>query len=86
MEPASLLTAKDAARDVQLSLPAFWKNVASAWLPPPSYVAPKAPRWVRAELDTAIVARRSMAKDAKAARRKAKLACLRATVKEQSAA
>jgi predicted DNA-binding transcriptional regulator AlpA len=82
----ALLTARDAARYVRLSVPAFWKNVASGWLPPPVYVAPKAPRWTRAELDAAIAAKRSMPKDAQAARRKAKLARLRAATKGQSAA
>jgi predicted DNA-binding transcriptional regulator AlpA len=87
MENANaLLTARDAAAYVRLSLPAFWKNVASGWLPSPCYPAPRAPRWRRAELDKALEARRSSPTDAKAARRMAKLAWLRAAAKERPTA
>ena len=69
-----LLSAKDAAREAGLSVPAFWKAVSSGRLPRPVYPAPKAPRWYRAELHAAIEATRALPCEAKAARRAVRLA------------
>ncbi len=70
----SVLTAERAAAEVGLSLPAFWRAVASGRLPSPVYPAPRAPRWFRDELRAAMEATRALPARAKAARRAAKLA------------
>jgi hypothetical protein len=72
-----LLTAKAAAAFVNLSLAAFWRNVCNRRLPPPVYPAPRAPRWRKRELHAACEARRMLPREAKEARRKAKLAHLK---------
>ena len=69
-----LLPADLAAAEVGLSLPAFWKAVASARLPAPLYPAPRAPRWRVSELRAALEATRAMPRDAMMARRAARLA------------
>lgn len=66
-----LLNAREAARDVGLSLPAFWRCVSSKRLPAPVYPAPRAPRWYRSELRAAVKATRALPADAKASRRAA---------------
>ena len=68
-----LLMARDAADEVGLSLPAFWRAVASGRMPAPLYPAPRAPRWRRSELHDALNATRAMPAEAKAARRAAKI-------------
>ena len=68
-----LLAAKDAAAEVALSLPAFWRAVSSGRLPTPVYPAPRAPRWRRAELHAALEKTRALPATAKAARRAARL-------------
>lgn len=72
--PDPLLPAELSAAEVGLSLPAFWRAVASGRLPAPLYPAPKAPRWRRSELNAALDATRALPRDAMAARRAAKLA------------
>jgi predicted DNA-binding transcriptional regulator AlpA len=69
-----LLTAKLSAAEVGLSLPAFWRAVGAERLPAPIYPAPRAPRWRRSELHTALEATRALPARAKAARRAARLA------------
>ena len=69
-----LLNAESSAAEVELSLPAFWKAVASRRLPAPFYPAPRAPRWRRSELLAALEATRALPAEAKASRRKAMLA------------
>lgn len=71
------LTAKDAAAQVGLSLPAFWRSVGTGRLPKPVYAAPRAPRWFSSELRAALEATRALPAEAKAARRVARLARLR---------
>jgi predicted DNA-binding transcriptional regulator AlpA len=68
------LTAPEAAEAVGLSIAAFWRGVASGRLPSPVYPAPKAPRWRRSELLTALEATRALPREAMAQRRAAKLA------------
>lgn len=72
--PDPLLPAELAAAEVGLSLPAFWKGVASKRLPAPFYPAPRAPRWRRSELKAALEATRALPCDAMMARRAARLA------------
>ena len=69
-----LLTADEAAREVNLSLPGFWKCVSAGRLPSPLYPAARAPRWRRSELHAALDATRMLPVAAKAARRAAKIA------------
>jgi len=68
-----LLTAKQSAEEVGLSLAAFWRAVASGRLPAPVYPLPRAPRWRRSELLVALAATRALPRDQMAARRAAKL-------------
>ncbi|GGC68887.1 hypothetical protein GCM10011504_53480 [Siccirubricoccus deserti] len=44
-----LLTAREAASEVGLSLPAFWRGVSADRFPSPYYPASRAPRWRRSE-------------------------------------
>jgi len=72
--PDPLLKARDAARYVDLSLPALWAGVRAGRLPAPFYPAPRAPRWRESELRAALEATRQLPAAAMAARRAAKLA------------
>jgi hypothetical protein len=69
-----LLTATQAAEMLGIVVQTFWKNVASGWLPPPTYVAPKAPRWRLSWLTCAMEAKRALPREAVAERRARKLA------------
>jgi predicted DNA-binding transcriptional regulator AlpA len=70
LQPADpLLNARDAAMEVGLSLPAFWRGVGNKRLPAPVYPAPRAPRWYRSELRSAVEATRALPAEAKAQRR-----------------
>ena len=73
-DPFKLLEAKEAAVEVRLSLPAFWKQVRQGRLPKPLYPAPRCPRWVLGELRAALLATRCLPSEAMASRRKAKQA------------
>lgn len=77
-QTSELLTAERAAEAVGLSLAALWRAVAAGRLPAPVYPAPKAPRWYRHELHTALEATRALPREAMAARRSARLAASRA--------
>lgn len=72
--PSPMLTAEAAAAEVGLSLPAFWRAVASRRLPSPLYPAPRAPRWRAGELREALDATRALPAEAKAERLAARLA------------
>jgi predicted DNA-binding transcriptional regulator AlpA len=72
--PDALISAESAADETGLSLPAFWKQVAAGRLPRPYYPAPRAPRWRRSELIAAIEATRALPREARAARRAARIA------------
>ena len=74
----ALLTAKEAAGLVNLSIAAFWRNVCNRRLPEPVYPALRAPRWWRSRLLAAVNATQAHPTDNKIARRKAKLARQRA--------
>src|SRR5690349_20594973 len=69
-----LLTAKQAAADIGVSCAAFWRGVSTGRLPAPVYPLPRAPRWFRSELRTALAATRALPCDQKAARRAARYA------------
>ncbi len=71
------LTAREAAAQAGLSVPAFWRGVGAGRLPKPIYPAPRAPRWFPSELRAALEATRALPAEAKAARRAARLAQLR---------
>ena len=73
-----LLTAKESADFLNISIAGFWRNVCNLRLPPPVYPAPRAPRWWASELRARVNATASLPADAKAARREARLARLRA--------
>jgi predicted DNA-binding transcriptional regulator AlpA len=69
-----LLTAPQVAEMFGVAVATIWKNVATGWLPPPCYVAPKAPRWRLSWLTAAVEAKRALPRDAMAERRARKLA------------
>jgi predicted DNA-binding transcriptional regulator AlpA len=73
-DPFKLLDVKEAAAEVRLSLPAFWRQVRDGRLPKPLYPAPRCPRWVLGELRAALFATRCLPSEAMAARRKARVA------------
>jgi hypothetical protein len=77
-----LLTAREAADFLNLSIAAFWRNVCSRRLPLPVYPAPRAPRWWRSQLREAVNRTQSLPAEAKAERRKTKLARISATAGE----
>ncbi len=68
------LPAKAAATEVGLSLAAFWRAVGAGRLPAPVYPLPRAPRWFRSELRTALQQHRMTPKTAKEQRRARRLA------------
>lgn len=68
------LIAREAAVVAGLSLAAFWRAVAAGRLPAPVYPLPRAPRWFRSEIRSAMTATRALPADQKAARRNARLA------------
>lgn len=64
------LTPRQAAERAGLSIPHFWKQVASGHFPAPFYPSPRNPRWYGPEIDAANEARRMLPRDAKLARNK----------------
>jgi predicted DNA-binding transcriptional regulator AlpA len=80
-----LLTAKEAANFVKLSIAAFWRNVCNRRLPEPVYPAPRAPRWWRSQLRLALEATRALPSDAKVARRQKRIAEERARANPSAA-
>jgi predicted DNA-binding transcriptional regulator AlpA len=64
-----MLSPRESAQEVGLSLPGFWKAVAEGRLPLPVYPLRRAPRWRRSELHTALEMHRMLPADAKLARR-----------------
>ena len=71
-DPYKLLDAKEAAAEVRLSLPSFWKQVRMGRLPKPLYSAPRCPRWLLGELRGALLRTRCLPTEAMHARRKAR--------------
>jgi predicted DNA-binding transcriptional regulator AlpA len=65
----SLLTAREGAQAVGLSVPAFWKGVKDERLPKPVYPMPRAPRWFEDELLAALEGTRAAPSEAMAKRR-----------------
>jgi predicted DNA-binding transcriptional regulator AlpA len=74
VSPDPLLTAKQAAVEVGLSLPGFWKSVDAGRIPPPFYPASRAPRWRHSEILSALEKTRALPRDQKVARKKQALA------------
>lgn len=64
-----LMSARESAAELNISLPGFWKGVEDMRFPQPLYVLPRAPRWRRSELWAAVERLRMRPADAKAARR-----------------
>jgi predicted DNA-binding transcriptional regulator AlpA len=67
-----LLTAREAAEAVGLSLAGLWRGVAAGRLPCPVYPLPKSPRWRASELLVALEATRALPREQMARRRAAK--------------
>jgi predicted DNA-binding transcriptional regulator AlpA len=65
----ALLTAREGAQAVGLSVPAFWKGVKDERLPKPVYPMPRAPRWFEDELLAALERTRATPSEAMAKRR-----------------
>jgi predicted DNA-binding transcriptional regulator AlpA len=74
VSPDPLLTAKQAASEVGLSLPGFWKSVDAGRIPQPFYPASRAPRWRHSEILCALEKTRARPRDQKAARMEQALA------------
>jgi predicted DNA-binding transcriptional regulator AlpA len=74
MDNDRLLTAREAAEAVGLSLAGLWRGVAAGRLPCPVYPLPKSPRWRASELLAAVEATRALPREAAARRRSAKMA------------
>jgi predicted DNA-binding transcriptional regulator AlpA len=73
-EPSDpLLTSEQAAIEVGLSEPGFWKAVSQGRLPAAYYPLPRSARWRRSELRAAVEATRMRPADQHAARRAAKV-------------
>jgi predicted DNA-binding transcriptional regulator AlpA len=70
--PRVLLSARESANAVSLSIAAFWRGVKAKRLPAPVYPAARSPRWFLDELIAAIELTRALPSDAMAARRRAK--------------
>ncbi len=71
------LTVEQLSKLLDLAVPTIFKNVATGWLPMPTYVAPKAPRWRLSWIIEALDTKRALPREAAAERRKAKLGRLR---------
>ena len=67
-----LLTAEQAAAEITLSLPGFWKAVQAGRMPQPYYPASRAPRWRLSELRAAVEQTRALPCVQKMARRAAR--------------
>ena len=67
-----LLTAEQAASEITLSLPGFWKAVQAGRMPQPYYPASRAPRWRLSELRAAVERTRALPCVQKMARRAAR--------------
>jgi hypothetical protein len=65
--------AKDGAKLVGSSVSGFKRAVATGLLPPPFYPTPKVARWWPSELRAAVNSRRMLPREAKEARRMARL-------------
>ena len=51
LDDLNLLTVKQVARRLAVSVRSVWRHVRSGWLPPPFYPTPRAPRWRLADLE-----------------------------------
>jgi len=69
-----LLTAREAAEALGLSLAGLWRGVAAGRLPCPVYPLPKSPRWRASELLAAVEATRALPREQMACRRATKVA------------
>jgi hypothetical protein len=73
------LDARQASAFLGIAIVTLWRQVERGELPLPFYPAPRAPRWTKGELRLAREARRMLPRDAKAARRAAKIVTERET-------
>jgi predicted DNA-binding transcriptional regulator AlpA len=73
------LDAQQAAAFLGIAIVTLWRQVDRGDLPRPFYAAPRAPRWTKGELRLAREARRMLPRDAKAARRAARITAKRET-------
>lgn len=67
-----LLMAEQAAVEVGLSLPGFWKAVQAGRLPAPLYPLGRAPRWRLSELKASLEKTRALPSQQKQTRREAR--------------
>jgi excisionase family DNA binding protein len=51
LDDLTLLTIKQVARRLAISVRSVWRHVASKRLPAPFYPTPRAPRWRRSDLE-----------------------------------
>lgn len=70
----STLCLKETAEFLKTTRATVYKQVNEGRLPAPVYVAPRAPRWFRSELIAALEATRALPREARAARRAARIA------------
>jgi len=70
----STLCLKETADFLKVAVATVWKQVNEGRLPAPVYAAPRAPRWFRSELIAALEATRALPREARAARRAARIA------------
>jgi hypothetical protein len=73
------LDARLAAEFLGIAIVTLWRQVERGDLPLPFYPAARAPRWRKGELRNACEARRMLPREAKAARRAARLAAVAAS-------
>jgi hypothetical protein len=73
------LDAHQAAAFLGIAIVTLWRQVERGDLPMPFYPAPRAPRWTKGELRLARETLRMLPRDAKAARRAARITAERAT-------
>lgn len=65
---------KEAQAFLGLTPQVFWEGVKTGYLPPPSYIMPRSPRWTRGQLRRHRELTRRRPAEAKELRRKARLA------------
>jgi len=57
LDDLTLLTVKQVARRLAISVRSVWRHVRSGWLPEPLYPTPRSPRWRRTDLERFLDAR-----------------------------
>ena len=67
---AEYLTVNQVASRLRIDRATVWRQVERGVLPDPVYVSDRSPRWIMAEIEAALLARRQSPKVAMAARRR----------------